>query len=560
MESEKETNTEKDKSTGVEAFRKLGLCDEVLEVIEELGFEKPSEIQEKAIPLILDEKDVIGKSSTGSGKTLAFGSGILERVEALGEVQSLILTPTRELAEQIAKALKQFSKHLDIKIACVYGGMDMRTQERKLRDADVVVGTPGRTLDHLKRRNFDASNVELLILDEADRMLEMGMIEDVEEIISHCPKERQTLLFSATISHEIRRIGEKHTIDPTYVDVKPEVDPTKLNQVFYDSPAHKKFSILVHLLKDEHSDLVMVFCNTRRQTDLIADNLKKQGLQARAIHGGLTQARRNQVMKKFHSGETLILVCTDVAARGLDIKGVSHVYNYDSAESPDEYTHRIGRTARAGKEGKAISIVAPRDFANFRNIMEKFRIQIKREDTPEVEDIRLDMSSQYKSRGRDNSRGFARRTGRGDRNRSRDRRSSYMGRGRSRDSSTYFKSTGSSYADKARSEGSSLSRSSHSRDKPSYSKDSRSKPSYSGDKPSYSRGGSSSGRSRFSRDSNNRSSGSRDSDSRGKRHGSIRRPPRGRSGRSDKGPRYVRSGSSRSPSKGKTSGYTGRRK
>lgn len=372
---------------GIESFKKLGLSKKVLDVIKEMGFDSPSEIQENAIPQVVSGKDVIGHSSTGSGKTLAFGSGVLERVKADGKIQALILTPTRELANQIKDSLGKFSKYLDMKIICVYGGVGMAPQERELQEADVVVGTPGRTLDHLRRGNFDPRNIDLLILDEADRMLEMGMIEDVEKIIDYCPKKRQTLLFSATITGRVEGLAEKYMKNPIYIRAEPHVDASKLNQVFYDVPIHKKFSLLVHLLKEEKSGLVMVFCSTRRNTDLVAKNLKRYGLHASAIHGGLTQNRRNKIMEKFNSGDLLILVCTDVAARGLDIDGVSHVYNYDSPGNSDEYTHRIGRTARAGKEGKAISLISQKDFRSFRNILERLDVSVKQEELPEFEEL-----------------------------------------------------------------------------------------------------------------------------------------------------------------------------
>jgi ATP-dependent RNA helicase DeaD len=371
------------KKRKMEKFKALKLSEGILKAIEELGFKEPSEIQEKAIPLVLEGKDILGSSATGSGKTLAFGAGIIEKVARGRGVQALIMTPTRELAQQVASALRRFSRHYGLNIKEVYGGVSIEPQIRELETADVVVGTPGRLLDHLERRTLDLRKVRFLVLDEADRMLEMGFIEDVESIINRCPKERQTLLFSATISPDIERIAKRYMINPVNVEVESYVDASKLNQRFYDVPNHLKFSLLVHLLRNEKAGLIMVFCNTRQNTDLIARNLQRHEIDALAIHGGLTQNRRNDIMKSFNSGKALILVCTDVAARGLDIKGISHVYNYDSPKTSTEYIHRIGRTARAGKEGIAITLVSARDYENFRRVLEDDSLKLQQEQLPE---------------------------------------------------------------------------------------------------------------------------------------------------------------------------------
>lgn len=373
----------------MESFRKLGLKEPLLKAIAALGIKEPTEIQEKTIPLAIAGKDIIGGSATGSGKTLAFGAHLIDNLERNNKIQALIITPTRELAEQIGQALNKFSKFNPIQIAVVYGGMGINPQIRDLEEAEIVVGTPGRILDHLERRTLNLQNIKTLILDEADRMLDMGFIEDVEKIIQSCPKQRQTLLFSATISSDISHLAKKFMREPIEISVDSYVDPSKLHQFFYDVPSNIKFSLLVHLLKQEESKLVMVFCNTRQNTDFVANHLKTQKVEAQAIHGGLSQAKRNKIMEHFHSGHVLVLVCTDVAARGLDIKGVSHVYNYDIPPTSKDYIHRIGRTARAGKEGKAISIVAQRDYENFRSILKNPEISIKQEKTPEVEPIKV---------------------------------------------------------------------------------------------------------------------------------------------------------------------------
>lgn len=364
-------------------FNELGLSEELLKILEGLGFTEPSEIQEKAIPLALAGKDIIGCSATGSGKTLAFGAHIIENAKKGAGIQALIMTPTRELAEQVCKNMEIFSKFKDLKVVPVYGGVSINPQMDDLRDADIVVGTPGRILDHLSRETIDLSKVRFLVLDEADRMLDMGFQEDVENIIKECPKERQTFLFSATISDEILKISEGYMHDAVEVDVESRVDASKLEQVFYDAGPNK-FSLLVHLLKEEKSHLVMVFCNTKQGADFIGNQLKLNGINALSLHGDLSQNQRSRVLEMFHKSEKFVLVCTDVAARGLDIKNVSHVYNYDAPKTSTEYIHRIGRTARAGKEGKAITILSDRDYENFRRVLQDDTLNITKLETPDV--------------------------------------------------------------------------------------------------------------------------------------------------------------------------------
>lgn len=386
----------------MEAFKKLGLSDELVKALQEAGFSEPREIQERAIPLALEGKDILGGSATGSGKTLAFGAGIIEKIAPGKGVQALIMTPTRELAEQVANSLEKFSIYKKIRVVSVYGGVSIEPQMRAIRYADIVVGTPGRILDHLERRTLDLRNVKTLVLDEADRMLDMGFVEDVNSIIENCPKERQTLLFSATLSSDIQHMAKKYMTNPVDISVESYVDPTKLRQVFYDTPRELKFSLLVHLLKNEKAGLVMVFCNTRHTTDFVAEHLEAQGIEATAIHGGLTQSKRNRIIEYFKSSKVFVLVCTDVAARGLDIKQVSHVYNYDIPPTDKEYVHRIGRTARAGKEGIAINIVSERDYDNFRNVLRNHDIKIEEQPVPQLERIMIRMSRPH---GRDSRSG-----------------------------------------------------------------------------------------------------------------------------------------------------------
>lgn len=373
----------------MEKFRKLGISEHVLKSIHESNFEIPTEIQDKAIPLIIGGKDVIAGAATGSGKTLVFASGIVHKIEHGKGIQSLILTPTRELAEQVSKEMINFSRHKHLLVAKVYGGVSINPQIDNLRYADIVVGTPGRILDHLERRTIRLDNVKVLVLDEADRMLDMGFIDDVERIIRHCPKQRQTLLFSATISNEVAHLAGKYMINPVEVSAESYVDASKLEQEYYDLPDNMKFSMLVHLLKKESKGLSMVFCNTQRNTDFVAKNLRHAGLSVLAIHGGHSQNKRIRTMEMFNSNKVDVLVCTDVAARGLDIKGVSNIYNYDLPKDSKDYIHRIGRTARAGKGGKAVSLLINRDYDNFNRIIEDDNLVIKRMDVPYIERINL---------------------------------------------------------------------------------------------------------------------------------------------------------------------------
>jgi ATP-dependent RNA helicase DeaD len=391
-------------------FKNLGLSKKITDVLEEMNFISPSEIQKMAIPYIIKGRDVIGTASTGSGKTLAFASGIMESCIPKKGIQALVLTPTRELTIQIAKVIRIFAKYTDLKLAEVYGGVNFDKQIRDARNSEIVIGTPGRILDHLNKKTFDFFDLKILVLDEADRMCDMGFLPDVERIISSCPKKRQTLLFSATTSQNTSYISKKYMSNPLEISVEKYVDPSKLKHYYYDVENHLKFSLLVHLLKKEKSGIVMVFCNTRRNVDLIAMNLKRYGLNSFAIHGGLDQNKRTRIMEQFHKNESKILVCTDVAARGLDIKGVSHVYNYDTPKTSDDYIHRVGRTARAGEVGLAISIITSRDYENFQKVNSNASIIIENKETPRIEILTpkfnqpRDFKLRQNSFSRDNSR------------------------------------------------------------------------------------------------------------------------------------------------------------
>ena len=380
-------------------FRKIGLNENIVNAISSLGFENPTEIQEKTIPAILEGKNVIASAKTGSGKTLAFGSGILQNLEPKGRIQAIIMTPTRELAVQVSTMLKNLRGRNRLKFATVYGGVAINPQIKNLETADVVVGTPGRLLDHLNRRTLDLSHVKILVLDEADRMLDMGFIDDVKEIMSYCPKDKQVLLFSATLNPTIERLV--HTKDALKVNLGHMVDPSKLKQIYFDVVRNQKLSLLVHFLRNEKSGLSLVFCNSRNAVDFVTRALKSQGIKALALHGGLSQNRRLHVLQAFEDGSVDVLVATDVAARGLDIKGVTHVYNYDIPNDSKQYIHRIGRTARAEENGKAISLLSVEDHDNFYRVQKENHLKIPKHTLPKFEMIRFAI----KRNDRDNSRG-----------------------------------------------------------------------------------------------------------------------------------------------------------
>ncbi|MFP4117682.1 MAG: DEAD/DEAH box helicase [Candidatus Woesearchaeota archaeon] len=371
-------------------FENFGFDDDTYRSIEEMGFDNPTEIQSESIPMILDGHDVIGGSATGSGKTLAFGAGVIERTSAGDGLQGLILVPTRELAEQVKEELSLIAKYKRHKIIAVYGGVSINPQMDDLKKADIVVATPGRFKDHMQRGTVDMSRITMLVLDEADRMLDMGFIDDIEDIMGACPEEKQTLLFSATIPIEIDELSQKYLHDPVEIRAEGRVDPGKLRQVYYDVPNNMKLSLLVHLIKNEESDLIMVFCNTRRSSDLIVKNLKSNGIDAIVLHGGFTQNKRNVSIEKFKKGKEQVMVCTNVAARGIHIDNISHIYNYEIPDDPNDYIHRIGRTARAGEEGMVINMLSPRDHDNFSRILREYRdLNIERVPVPKVEKLAM---------------------------------------------------------------------------------------------------------------------------------------------------------------------------
>lgn len=370
-------------------IKDLKLDTKIIEALVDLGFIDATPIQEKCIPLILEGKDVFGQSSTGSGKTAAFGLPMIQNIKQGHGIQALILTPTRELCVQVTNSLRDFSKYQRLNIISVYGGVSIDNQIRVIRSADIVVATPGRVLDHLKRNTIKFDKVRYLVLDEADKMFEMGFIDDVEIIISQVPKQRQTLLFSATVPNTVNHIIKKHMIDPISIKSSTHVDRSLLKQTYYQVKEFEKFSLVVSLLKKHPDGLSLVFCGTRRLTDVVARNLQAQGIHSMAIHGGLTQNRRAYALEALKKQDINVLVATDVAARGLDIKNVSHVYNYNVPKTSDEYIHRIGRTARAGSSGDAITLLSEKDYDNFNRVLYDRSISITKVVVPNFEKVNM---------------------------------------------------------------------------------------------------------------------------------------------------------------------------
>ena len=368
-------------------FEDIGLNSQLLTAIDKLGYDSPTEIQSKIIPHIMEGKDVIGESSTGSGKTLAFGCGVINTVNENEGLQALILAPTRELADQVKKDIIKISFSKKLHITSIYGGVGMGPQIEELKRANVVIATPGRLLDHYRRGNINLNKLKILVLDEADCMLDMGFIEDIEKIIKACPKERQTLLFSATINGKIRRLSTKYLKNSVDIKAEKHVDPSKLTQVYYDIDKNAKLSLMLHLFEQD-TGMAMVFCNTRKMVDFVTKNLRANKISTVSIHGGMTQSKRTKIIDQFNKGKFEVLVCTDVAARGLHIADVSHVYNYEIPKDANDYVHRIGRTARAGAEGKVVNLLCEYDHDNFSRVKSEHRdFDIDKVQTPKVKRI-----------------------------------------------------------------------------------------------------------------------------------------------------------------------------
>lgn len=355
-----------------QTFAEFGLRPALLQGIEAAGFAMPSPIQQRAIPVIMQGRDVIAQAQTGTGKTAAFGLPAMHRLQKTGEVELLVIVPTRELASQVSDELYRLGRFADIRTVAVYGGQSISRQVKFInRGAQVVTATPGRLLDHLRSGRLEKFNPSIVVLDEADEMLDMGFLEDIEAIFEYLPAERQTLLFSATVPPPIRNLAQKILQNPVTINVTPKelATPADISQRYYVIEEREREEALVRLIDTEAPSKALIFCRTKAETDALSTTLISRGYSAKALHGDMEQAQRNEAIDAFKKGRIDLLIATDVAARGLDITDVSHVFNYHIPFDPDSYIHRIGRTGRAGKTGIAITLVTPLEFKDLTRIM-----------------------------------------------------------------------------------------------------------------------------------------------------------------------------------------------
>ena len=387
-------------------FNQLGLSAELLRAVEEEGYLTATPIQQQAIPRILEGRDVLAGAQTGTGKTAGFTLPMLQRLQYgtanRRRIRALVLTPTRELAAQVADSVRCYGRHLPFRAAVIYGGVSINTQIDKLRKGvDVVVATPGRLLDHLQQGTIDLRAIEILVLDEADRMLDMGFIRDIRKILKVLPSERQNLLFSATFSQEIRRLAADLLDSPTEISVATNGKPAEgIDQVVYPVDRRRKQELLSHTITTQDWRQVLVFTRTKHGANKLATQLETDGLKTAAIHGNKSQAARNRALQDFKSGRVRVLVATDVAARGLDIERLPHVVNYELPHVPEDYVHRIGRTARAGHKGHAVSLVCVDEHKLLADIEKLLQTKISKKSIPGYEpDPRIQAEPLTKGRG-----------------------------------------------------------------------------------------------------------------------------------------------------------------
>ncbi len=379
------------------SFDQLKLSSNLLKAVEEMGFTEPTDVQFNAIPHILEHKDLIVRSKTGSGKTAAFGLPILEHVDgSKHDPQALILTPTRELAVQVDLDLRAMSMHSPIKTTAVYGQHNINSEIQELdKGVSIVTGTPGRVFDHIQQKNLKTSKIRYLVLDEADKMLDMGFIDQVVRIIKTLPKDRVTLLFSATMPPEIQKICKAYMKDPVVIEIESDtMTVDTIEQIYYRVDKHDKRTQLERILAVEQPNSCMIFCNTRIAVDKVQDFLMRKGYPAQSLHGAISQSSRLKTIQKFKSGGFQLLVATDVAARGIHVDDLSLVINYDVPLEKDGYVHRIGRTGRAGSGGKAITIVASEDIMSFYDIEEHVGVMISEQELPSEAEVR-DKRAEY---------------------------------------------------------------------------------------------------------------------------------------------------------------------
>ncbi len=368
------------------SFKELGLSPQIQQALDELGFDEPTPIQDQAIPELLGGHDVIGQAQTGTGKTAAFGLPLLQYLDPDNdEVQAVVLTPTRELCIQVTQALRSYAEHLDVEIVAVFGGAPIKSQQAQLRSgAHVVVATVGRMMDLMSRRSLVLTAARYIVLDEADEMLDLGFIEDVEKILRMCPSGRQTALFSATMPPPVKRLAESYMYDPTTISITPKtLTVDAIAQAFVEVGAKEKTARLIELLKVEEPEQAIIFCRTKIGASRLEKTLKEKGLDVKALHGDMSQGSRDGVMIAFKDHRVRLLVATDIAARGLDIEHVTHVINFDVPASSEVYVHRIGRTGRVGRTGRAITFVTPAQREEIGRIEHDVKTTIGEWETPE---------------------------------------------------------------------------------------------------------------------------------------------------------------------------------
>ena len=372
-------------------FEDMNISNEICRAVLDMGFEEATPIQSQAIPVILEGKDIIGQSQTGTGKTAAFGIPLLERINPEDRrLQALILCPTRELAIQVSEEFRKLLKYKDnIRVLPIYGGQPIDRQIAALRKGtQVVIGTPGRVMDHMRRRTIKAETVQMMVLDEADEMLDMGFREDIETILVKIPEEHQTLLFSATLSPEILDITKRFQKNPEFIKiVRKELTVPNIEQYYFDIKEKTKLDALCRIIDVYDPKLAMVFCNTKKRVDDLVEMLQGRGYFAEGLHGDLKQAQRDKVMQKFRNGTIEILVATDVAARGIDVDDIDVVFNYDVPQDEEYYVHRIGRTGRAGKAGKAFTFCVGKEIYKLRDIMRYTKTKIQQQKLPTLSDV-----------------------------------------------------------------------------------------------------------------------------------------------------------------------------
>ena len=372
-------------------FNQLGLTAELLRAIDEKGYRKATPIQQQAIPLIIEGRDLLAGAQTGTGKTAGFALPLLQHLQTSTSnrrsVRALVLTPTRELAAQVGESIRDYGKYLPFRTATIFGGVSINTQFAKLkRGVDVIVATPGRLLDHMQQKTIDLSKIEILVLDEADRMLDMGFIKDIKKILKHMPIERQNLLFSATFSKEIRRLANDLLNAPTEIQVAARNTPAnRIKQIVHPVDKRRKREMLSHRIGKQNWKQVLVFTRTKHGANRLAGQLTADGIDSTAIHGNKSQGARTKALRDFKSGKTRVLVATDIAARGLDIDRLPHVVNYELPHVPEDYLHRIGRTARAGQEGHAVSLVCIDEHKLLNDIERMMKREIEKEIIPGYE-------------------------------------------------------------------------------------------------------------------------------------------------------------------------------